>query len=298
MNTLAVVAGPVIGSLIGYITNYIAVRMLFRPLRPVKIGNWTLPFTPGIFPKRKEKLAKALGKAVGNNLLRREDLEQLFLTENIKEKVVEAIDNSLFTEDDHHTIKRMVAPYFQEDSYQSGKKQLENIICEKIISGLSKIDIGSIIVQESSRAIKEKTQGTMLAMMVNDKLITALATPVGGKVEEYIKASAPDNIRSIVQEEMERLENQTIGNLVRQMGLDKESVRAMTKKIYGQLIQDKVGELTKQFDIAGVVEQKVNAMDVLEIENLVLSVMKNELRAIVNLGALIGFILGLLNIFV
>ena len=38
-------------------------------------------------------------------------------------------------------------------------------------------------------------------------------------------------------------------------------------------------------------------MDVLEIEELVLSVMKKELDTIVNLGALIGFVIGIVNIF-
>ena len=45
MNFLRLLAGPLIGAVIGYCTNYIAVKMLFRPLYPVKIGNWTLPFT-------------------------------------------------------------------------------------------------------------------------------------------------------------------------------------------------------------------------------------------------------------
>ena len=65
---LAMLAGPVIGAGIGYFTNYIAVKMLFRPLHPVKIGNYTLPFTPGIIPKGRERLARALGNAVGNTL--------------------------------------------------------------------------------------------------------------------------------------------------------------------------------------------------------------------------------------
>ena len=37
---------PLIGSAIGYVTNWIAVKMLFRPLKPIKIGNFVLPFTP------------------------------------------------------------------------------------------------------------------------------------------------------------------------------------------------------------------------------------------------------------
>ena len=39
-------------------------------------------------------------------------------------------------------------------------------------------------------------------------------------------------------------------------------------------------------------------MDVLELENLLLGIMKKELNAVVSLGAVIGFVLGLLNIWI
>ena len=66
MNILHYLSGPAIGAVIGYFTNYIAVKMLFRPLKEVKIGRFTLPFTPGMIPKRKDALACAVGKAVGS----------------------------------------------------------------------------------------------------------------------------------------------------------------------------------------------------------------------------------------
>ena len=47
-----------------------------------------------------------------------------------------------------------------------------------------------------------------------------------------------------------------------------------------------------------MVEDKINAMSVDELERVVLEVMKSELNMIVNLGALIGFVLGLLNLFI
>ncbi len=298
MNILTIAAGPVIGSIIGYLTNYLAVKMLFRPLHPRKIGKWTLPFTPGIVPKRKEQLAKALGNAVGNNLLTSEDVESMFLTENIKKKIVKEICNLLYTRDDNHTIKNLLSGFFQQDNYQCMKEQLEKMICEKIMLGFSKLDMGTIIAKESSRVIREKTQGTLLAMVANDKLIAALVVPIGEKVEAYVNKNSTDTIRSIVKEEIVTLENQPIGNLVSKISIEEEYIIGLIEKIYTEIIQKKIGGIIKQFDIAGVVEQKVNDMNVLEMEKLVLSVMKKELNAIVNLGALIGFIIGLLNIFV
>ena len=51
----------------------------------------------------------------------------------------------------------------------------------------------------------------------------------------------------------------------------------------------------ESMDIAGIVETKIKDMDVEHLEELVLEVMKKELDAIVNLGAVIGFVIGILN---
>ena len=47
MEYLHYITGPLIGAVIGYFTNYIAVKMLFHPYQPVKLFGRTLPFTPG-----------------------------------------------------------------------------------------------------------------------------------------------------------------------------------------------------------------------------------------------------------
>lgn len=296
MSMINILAGPLIGSVIGYVTNFLAVKMLFRPLRPIKIGNLRMPFTPGIFPKRKEQLAKALGKAVGSNLFTGEDIENMFLTEGMKEKVIAEIGNLLYAGEEQ-AIKTLLADYIQEDDYIRGKAHFERLICEKIIAGISRLDLAEIITRESTRAIKKKVQGTMLALMVNDKLIASLANPMGEKVEAYIQEHGFHIIRPIVNQEIIRLENRSSGSLLRGIGVEKEQLLGMADKIYSEFIGKKVAGFIKQFDIAGVVEKKVNAMDVLEMEKLVLSVMKKELNAIVNLGALIGLLIGTLNTF-
>ncbi|MCA1797087.1 MAG: DUF445 family protein, partial [Geobacteraceae bacterium] len=60
---------PLLGALIGYVTNYIAIRMLFRPLRPWYILGIRIPMTPGIIPARRGDLARKMGHMVGEHLL-------------------------------------------------------------------------------------------------------------------------------------------------------------------------------------------------------------------------------------
>ena len=72
---------PLIGAGIGYVTNWIAVKMLFRPLKPIKIGNFTLPFTPGIIPKNKKRIAESIGKSISENLLTEESITNVLLSD-------------------------------------------------------------------------------------------------------------------------------------------------------------------------------------------------------------------------
>jgi len=297
MDAINLLAGPVIGALIGYATNYLAVKMLFRPLHPIKIGSFRLPFTPGIFPKRKEQLAKALGKAVGNNLLTGEDIGKLFLTEAMKGKVITEVTDLLFA-GEKHSFKTLLADHCRKEDYLRGKTQLENVLCEKIASWIAGLDLGELIAREGRRVIKEKTEGTMLALMANDKLIASVTVPIAEKLEAYFKENGINMVRPVIKNEIERLENRPLGELVLDVGLNQEQLSELVDKVYTGFIREKVAGYIMQFDIAGIVQEKVNAMDVLEMENLVLSVMKRELNAIVNLGALIGLVIGALNIFV
>ena len=66
----------VIGAAIGGFTNFLAIRMLFRPYRPIMIGRWQLPFTPGLIPKRHDELATQIGKLVVEHLVTPESIRK------------------------------------------------------------------------------------------------------------------------------------------------------------------------------------------------------------------------------
>lgn len=63
---------PVAGAIIGYFTNYLAIRMLFRPLTKKYFLKIPLPLTPGIIPARRQELARRIGDMVGDHILTRE----------------------------------------------------------------------------------------------------------------------------------------------------------------------------------------------------------------------------------
>ena len=68
---------PVAGSIIGYFTNDIAIKMLFRPYRAIYIGKRKLPFTPGLIPSNQERLAQKVADTIMGTLLTPSELQTL-----------------------------------------------------------------------------------------------------------------------------------------------------------------------------------------------------------------------------
>jgi hypothetical protein len=60
---------PLIGAVIGLFTNWLAIKMLFRPLLEKRIFGVRVPFTPGILPRERKRLAQSLGDTVAIDLL-------------------------------------------------------------------------------------------------------------------------------------------------------------------------------------------------------------------------------------
>lgn len=90
-SVLSYLAPPVIGAFIGYITNYIAIRMLFRPLKPWRICGIRVPMTPGVIPSRRRALAENIGEMVGDHLLTSQDVSRALLEEGFQQELAVAI---------------------------------------------------------------------------------------------------------------------------------------------------------------------------------------------------------------
>lgn len=104
-------AAPVIGAIIGYCTNWLAVKMLFRPREEKYIFGLKVPFTPGVIPKGKKRLAAAVSKVVNEQLLTKEAVEKRLLAPEmihmIKSSVNERI--ALMRNDGEKTVRETLA---------------------------------------------------------------------------------------------------------------------------------------------------------------------------------------------
>ena len=83
-----------VGGIIGYITNFIAIKMLFRPYKAKKIANITI-IPQGVIPKEKKHLAKNVANVVENHLLDKEELHKLINSDKFKDEIKNLISQKI-----------------------------------------------------------------------------------------------------------------------------------------------------------------------------------------------------------
>lgn len=289
--TLQNLSGPIIGAVIGYCTNYIAVKMLFYPRNEVKVWGHKVPFTPGAIPKGKPRLAKSVGNIVANTLLTEEDIKQKILSPETEEAVVDKIMEEL-SKKIYVGMGRICSNY---EEYGDLKANLSDAFTDRIMESIGKIDFKNTIATEAGRIIKEKVNGTMLAMFLSNEMLDSFIQPVGVELENYIAENGRDFVQKEVNEKIMVFEQKSILDLCEDMNVEEERIQTAVRSIYHKASENAVNGVLKNVDISAMIEDKINEMKTEELEKVVLAVMKKELDTIVNLGALIGFILGSLN---
>ncbi len=75
---------PVVGAFIGYLTNKVAIKMLFRPLKPWRVFGVRVPLTPGVIPSKRGELAVNIGEMVGEHLLTSKEIGQALSNESFQ----------------------------------------------------------------------------------------------------------------------------------------------------------------------------------------------------------------------
>ncbi|HLC18653.1 MAG TPA: DUF445 family protein [Thermodesulfobacteriota bacterium] len=81
---------PVVGAIIGWITNYVAIKLLFRPHLPVKVFGYKFQ---GLIPKRRKEIARSIARTIEREILSSEDVASMLKTVKWKEAVENIIED-------------------------------------------------------------------------------------------------------------------------------------------------------------------------------------------------------------
>ena len=298
MEVLHYIAGPLLGAVIGYCTNWLAVKMLFKPLEPIKVFGRTLPFTPGVIPKNRGRIAAACGKAVGETLLTEDDLKAEFIGQQTKEKVIDALYEKMTAEEfTEMTVEGIGIEVIGEEKLDDVKGTVSAYLIERISKVLSEFDYCSVITDVGGRFVREKLNNPMISMMLNDNVIASFAAPAADSIREYIAGEGREKISEISTKEIDNICGMNIGNTISSPD-NKELIKTVIGEIYEKAVTKVIPLILHEINIGRIVEEKICSMDMKFVEELILSIMKNELDYVVRLGALIGLVIGTVNIFI
>ena len=290
MQVIKLLAGPLIGAVIGYFTNYIAVKMLFHPRHELRVLGRRVPLTPGAIPRGKRRLAAAIGAVVQNQLLTREALETQLLSPAVEELVADTVVRNLDRE-----IRAMIP--LEEAEYREKQELLCTRASQEIVSSIRKSDLLDTILQEMEKQVLSWASGPILRQFINEKTIQPYRDTAWAQLDYLLKSRGETAITPLLVQESDKLLAHSGMELLAHTGTDENRFRESVKEIYRDLIRENAASMFQSLHIAQLVQDKIDSMSVEELEKLVFIMMKKELNTIVSLGALIGFVLGLLNIF-
>ncbi|MBQ1583609.1 MAG: DUF445 family protein [Muribaculaceae bacterium] len=292
--------GPAVGAVIGYITNDIAIRMLFRPHQAKYIMGIHVPFTPGIIPKEKARIAGAIGKAVSENLMNREVLEKSLLSDDMLKKISNAIDEFVTTQSGNdETIEQFALHYLSSDDINAMRSDVTGGIVKLVTAKLQNSDLGSSIAHMATEHVMEKTRNSLAGRLGAEMFIQPLAQPIekilAKHINEILQNNSQQMIQDLVNKEASELMGMTMSQLTTGRDEQVEQIKRGVLNAYRTIIIEHLPRILQDIDISTIIEQRINEMDMNEAEAIIMDVMKKELRAIVWLGALLGCIMGTIN---
>lgn len=124
---LALIVG--IGAMIGWITNYVAIKMLFRPYREINFGLFKIQ---GLIPKRKHEIAVSIADTVQKELISLKDVTSTLDGEELETRMGNMIDKILDEKLEGELIKKfpMLAMFMSDDMLKKIKNMIKTSILE------------------------------------------------------------------------------------------------------------------------------------------------------------------------
>lgn len=147
---ISITLAVIIGGLIGWITNILAIKLLFRPLNPIKIPIINFEIW-GLIPKRKKEIAKNIGEVVSTELLSIDDIAKQAFNDGDKEafntyisdKIKNIINEKL--EAIPMPFRMMAGPFIDDILNKEVPSAVESISSDLIDKIKDKVEIEKIV---------------------------------------------------------------------------------------------------------------------------------------------------------
>lgn len=211
----------------GYAGAWLAVRMLFRPRKPFKILGITL-FPQGMIPRHRDRLANAIGKAVGEELVSQETvLEQLTGKDFLRNKIQAVIDS--YTDE------------LLSQEYPSLIEALPKNVREPVLDAIAGLQLR--IAEHIREVLRNEEARESIRQFVTRRVDDIL----GGRVSELIDAEAFEKFTAFLDERIRQaLHSKTFEDRVRDFISRRLDELVQTETPLGEMFTDNAVALLKE----------------------------------------------------
>jgi uncharacterized membrane protein YheB (UPF0754 family) len=277
---------PLVGAVIGYVTNAVAIKMLFRPLAEVRLCGIRLPFTPGILPRQRHKLAENIGAIVEQQLLTPEILIARLQQEDVRNQLKNTIAG--YTEGIRDPASR-IASVLKDTAADAYPR-----VSQSFITFLEKPEIRRHLEIHGRVFLNN----AILKLNVFQRFFFS-----AGQFDKTLNDRMPEIIDDLLRQLGEILHDREVqtGILSYLVQALQDAADAANKDRLDTYIRDKLLVLAKEqsaallrtIDIKTLVSRRIDSLDMLQVEHIVLDVMANQLKWINVFGAILGALIGL-----
>ncbi|SHK13092.1 DUF445 domain-containing protein [Paramaledivibacter caminithermalis] len=160
----------IIGAIIGWTTNVIAIKLIFRPLNPIKIPIFNFHIQ-GLIPKRRTEIARSIGHIVETELVSIKEIIDKLIEEENKGQIISEIKKKIRTIAEEKmpsiipgAIRGMILVYVDEIIDSEGENAI-NELSEKLIhKAASKVSISEIIEEKINKFELEKLEEIIISI--------------------------------------------------------------------------------------------------------------------------------------
>lgn len=295
---LKIIIAPLLGGIIGYITNDLAIKMLFRPRKSIYIGKFHIPFTPGLIPQQKPRIAKSIGKVISEQLLNADTLKEVVLSEQTIEKLRTKIRTFIESfENETRTIGELIELRFSAEQLNNQIDNVAREAAELISKKIIQANIGNIIVENVFNSmIENETVNRLTSFFVDNSMRNLAKQKISELINRMVEEKAPDIVYKEIEKNKIIILETPINVIYLRYKDKKDKIIDYIMNIYTTLLGENLEKLLNAVNVEKIVVDKVNSFDAVQLEEMIFGIMKRELKAIVYLGAGLGFIMGFINL--
>ena len=289
------ITAPFIGGMIGLITNSLAIKMLFRPYREIRILGIHVPFTPGLIPKEKPRIARAIAQVISNYILDQDTILLALASEKMKEAFEKKYDEKLAEwKKITFTCGELLEQYDKMDSVNIAETKLRNSICAYLLEQCQKEDLVRKLTDQAFIHLRENMNSFMYKMAKG--ALNATREAIISQAEELLATRGMEVAGSYIDGIYLEWLDRPVCEVVKLAEQKVPDAKQILWDRYEKILREKSGQFLAAFNVREIVEDRINAYDVAQLEEMIMEISRKELQALVWLGGLLGVLMGFVNL--